>query len=767
MVEKERGHRFRDVDMKPIKRITTPFFARVFKTWLLVFVASFGLNLPLLIISPTPEAWAEERVTDDGKTDEVVVEERVTDDGKTDEVVVEERVTDDGKSDQVLIEKKPLEIDGTKTEATVKTFEIVDDFGRVIQVISTEYVDPITGAVITSEEKSVRGSEGLDEKEILETFGETDRRIILSSLLSGKPSEAQERLLASLTDEEKSALFESEKFLDKTTNVILGDVSSIARALSFDPDIDLSIGASGDDSVVVDFDPTSTAKSSQKVLEVAVSASVVASSASVATASASFASSTTPNIASAVGGSNPPPGSPNSPAPSNSSAPPARQRISGQNSASTTPKGGGTGAGGGGQSLGENPQEYLDVNEDVYDALAVADYQQTSRSQGSKGKFEQWFTSRFGRIFLSFDKAMHSLQTGTNRLPIAGKLLEDSSYLRAFVGPMYLVLPLVSLLLGAWSALNNAQALLHPPIVAYLTLILIGVFDTFSGFVGISTFVLLTVQHFDFISLEDWRTVAGVVLSCVGPALITRSIVGFRRRRNSSSLSRVRDFSDLLFSALIGGWVASIMVRALPSLSGLSLPAANHLDTVQLLATLGFVIRVGLEILVSRVLPSRLGGLTPSKTTFESNFRVASWLSIRFGFLILLGSSFLGFGWEVWVISGTLIIPNVLGVLAERLPQSENLWKLFPYGVLGVASILAIEVCIESVLTYTYSGSDFTRVFMLFLAPAIAIFAVCQLLARPASAENVHWWETLKSPKLKFVSALALWGGLLFITRLL
>ena len=786
------------------------------RVWLLSFVAVFGVNLPLLAAGEATVAWAEsheERVEEEVKEpapEETKVEEEVREPAP-EETKVEEEVKEpapeETKVDEEVREPAPddpsfdpeksvdqdfedykfeefsAEVDGVAVEVKQEEYVQTDFFGRQIQYQNTEIFNPFLEQRELSQSVEVLGAVGLKDEDILGTFEIQYRLEIASAVLAGNLDQSDNRVLMSLTDNEKEALFGRKSFAEEAQDIFSFDNLDVFQSVSIAPKADFGIGASGDDDVIVPFSPQSSERASQELAEIAVSASVAATAATAAASAAGAAGAAagaagTAGAAGAAGaagsagagagagpGAGGSPNAPNAPAPSNSSPTPGRN----QNSTVSAPKeGGSTGAGGGGGRLNDGLENYADVNEDVFDALAIAEYDTTEKTAAAPGKFEAWlYQRRWRRILLLTDSVFQRLFRATRSAPLVAKLMDDSAYLRAFIGPFYVLLPTIAATFGAMGAIFNTQAILHPPIWVYLVLVCFGALDAFSGLIGIASFLLLSAGLVDAFSLGDIRTVIGVLISCLGPAFVARSLVGFRRMRDRTAISRIRDLSDLAFSALVGGWIASISVRALPSLSGLSLPAANHVDTFFIAASGAFLIRVSLEIAAARLLPQRMSHLAPEEAPASSIKMRMLWVLLRFGFVFLLSTSFLGFGWEAWVISALAVAPNTIGLAQDKLPLSERLWKVFPYGILAFLTILVLEIGIETALSSLYSGANFSTYFMLILMPTVAVMAAIQTIARPKEPARTHWWESFDSALVKALASVSLFVALFIAVQFL
>ena len=451
--------------------------------------------------------------------------------------------------------------------------------------------------------------------------------------------------------------------------------------------------------------------------------------------------------------------------------------------------GGGTGAGGGGRALDENVISYGEVNEDVFDAVTSADYD--GRSSGGTGAggggassapeaagFVDVEASTRGELkrrqkaarfsFFGFiDFVYRSLGSKLRSVPLLARILDDSNYIRAFAGPMYLFLPASAVALGYWGSITNDLGILHPPLQIFFALILIGVVDSFSGALGIVVFLALSANLIHASSIEDWRTVVGVLLSTSAAGLMARSISDFRNFAAPGLSGVVRMLGKASIAALVGGWIASILVRSLPSLSGLTLPAANHVDFVHIVVSAALFVRVLIEYVASRWLPDRMDKGAIEIVSLSSGARGLLWILFRVGFFIFLGSAFLGWDWRTLLVAAFVAAPAIISRLEQKLPSLKFLWKIMPFGVFSMVVILGIEVVLEGSLSSRLGDHpDFSTIFVLSLTPVVALFSLMQAMAKAPSNGAIHWWSGM--PRfVQIGGALLSFLSLFGVTRLL
>jgi len=738
------------------------------------------------------------------------------------EVVGEESVP----SEKSETSKSVIKIDGRSVEVVETTTEVVGEDGKVEQIKRQEFFDLESGETFVV--SRAVSNDTLSPSGILETFSEADKAELRRAVLSGSATDEQERLIATLSDEEKDALLGPESFADQATRVLsAGSANSFVAAALFAPAESLEIGATGEPDVIEQFSPFANAKSAQAAGQVIASAAAVstiaagagvagaalsAAGAGLSSAAGSFASGLQSAPGAGIGGANPglggggptAPGGPGAPqgpgtparGAGRSSAPAVTDNFSGPDlrgpgvvSDAGSTEAGSSGVGGNGGNGEPTASEFRDVSEDALDAATSADFDSRGQraggttggsqagpgsggGQGRSGSSQSGTGAGGGGQALQDDVGIADGSSGLlgtrrsrgpqsigrrarefigslfqrriSQLPLLLRVGNDSQYLRILLRRAYILFPLTGVILGGVGALTNDLGVMQPPVSVMLALICLGALDAASGLLGGITFFLLSIQLFDPILLSDWRTVMGLLLAMSAPALMTRSIREFRPSMRPTRSHLFPLLGSALVAALIAGWLASLLVRALPSLSGLTLPIASYTGSVHMFVSGILLLRVGAEVVAARRgdTPASIWDQEISAPRLDRAGII--WLVFRFGLFVLLAGSFMP-TWESALVAGALmVIPQVLSRAERILPQSKTLWRLMPFGLFAFATILVLEVVLEASLVVLYGeSSKFSMIFVLSLLPMVAVYTALQLFARHDERFGQHWWEKL------------------------
>jgi hypothetical protein len=297
---------------------------------------------------------------------------------------------------------------------------------------------------------------------------------------------------------------------------------------------------------------------------------------------------------------------------------------------------------------------------------------------------------------------------------------------------------------------ENAGTLLHPPVAIFMAIALIGIFDAFAGVVGISIFILGSLPLVNPMVLEDWRMLAGTAVAGFGPILLARSIRNFRRKPIPGVDGLIARIGDLAFASLLGGWVAGLVFRALPALTGLTVPAANYVSTFQVFATIAIAVRILLEDGTGRLFPRRMDQLSPDELEPVSKIQLAISLPMKFIFFVFIASSFMGLGFSVWLAAAIFIAPSLVKLVSHKLPNSPSIWRWLPVGLPGLTAILGLEILMNALLTPVIGDrDDYGVIFTLFLLGLISLFGILGSFGREGLEGEVRLFER---PSLRWVA---------------
>jgi hypothetical protein len=299
-----------------------------------------------------------------------------------------------------------------------------------------------------------------------------------------------------------------------------------------------------------------------------------------------------------------------------------------------------------------------------------------------------------------FDRRSHNAAERVARFsPFVAKLINDGAYVRAMLGTLSLLGPILAAIVGLIAVNENAaeiaageySKIITPGWELLLIIAILGAFDASAGFVGATVYIvgsIFTVGHVP--DAGEIRTMMGIMLVAVGPGMLATAFRTIRRAPANDSKSWWERISDFAIAPFMAGWSVSAMVGGLPSLAGLTLDAANHVADFAIFVALATVARVLLEEFAARAFPYRLNRINPDEIPDPSNLQKAIVLAIKYGIWVFIGGALIGPSWQVWVGSALFVFPAVLGWYQDKFPNSPLIWRLLPTGVPGLALTLFV-----------------------------------------------------------------------------
>jgi hypothetical protein len=299
-----------------------------------------------------------------------------------------------------------------------------------------------------------------------------------------------------------------------------------------------------------------------------------------------------------------------------------------------------------------------------------------------------------------FDRRSHNAAERVARFsPFVAKLINDGAYLRAMLGTLSILGPILAAVIGIMAVNENAaeiaagdySKIITPAWQFLLAIAVLGALDASSGFVGATVFIigsLITVGHVP--DVGEIRTMMGIMLIAVGPGMLATAFRSIRKDAASDARSWWERATDFAIAPFMAGWSVSAMVAGMPAMAGLTLDAANHVADFAMFVALATVIRVLLEEFAARSFPYRLNKINPDEIPDPSNLQKAIVLVIKYGIWVFIGGALIGPSWQVWVGSALFVFPAVLSWYQDRFPNSPAIWRVLPTGVPGLAFTLFV-----------------------------------------------------------------------------
>ena len=274
--------------------------------------------------------------------------------------------------------------------------------------------------------------------------------------------------------------------------------------------------------------------------------------------------------------------------------------------------------------------------------------------------------------------------------PMLARVFGDGVYLRSLLGVLWLVLPFVGAGFGFGAASSAGFDAVMPSLFWLSALVVLGVFDAFSGFVGALMFGLAVGFGGGLVSADSVRGLLGVWVFCFAAPLIAGAVRPFRRVRGDSDNIVWDRCVDFVLIVLFGAWVAGSMYSALPGLTGFNSPSAGYVNHVRVVVLVALAVRFVLENFAVAVTPVRLKGLTREPLPEPTLLQQISSAVVRTGVYMFVAVVFIGNNWALWLGGVLYLIPKLVSLSVDKLPDMRTVHRYLPRGIFKVVLMLFV-----------------------------------------------------------------------------
>ena len=325
--------------------------------------------------------------------------------------------------------------------------------------------------------------------------------------------------------------------------------------------------------------------------------------------------------------------------------------------------------------------------------------------------------------------------------PLGARLAADGGYLQYSLGALVLFFPLFGVVLGAlaFHDIHGVGHITTPSVSLSIGLIVISCLDASAGFLGFVTFMVLALTSKFITNPYNFRTLLGLGLLWITPALIasgTRPL-----RRSVKDVGWWERLTDILLGSLITGWAVRSLVLGLNGFAHLKLPLSAHAGKCGLLAGIAIAIRYLIEEYVNRRNHIYLSYLSPTTVhDQDSTFRLFGWFSkgILYTFFAV---SFIGVHWQLFVALALFMVPNIIKEFKDRFPNSSALFQIIPVGIPAVVLIGLLNRGYQSWIdSMTLDPASKTRTLFILLALPSFILSITKMFARNPKPGDKRWY---------------------------
>jgi hypothetical protein len=276
-----------------------------------------------------------------------------------------------------------------------------------------------------------------------------------------------------------------------------------------------------------------------------------------------------------------------------------------------------------------------------------------------------------------------------HRSPLMSRVLTDGTYLRSGFGALWLALPLFGIVLGFMSAQNTDYAVRMPSLMLLTAVVVLGTLDAFSGYLASVVFGLAVLLGGGMDSADSIRGVVGIWVFSFGVPLLATASRPFRRTA-SGVVGIWERCADVVLIALFGAWAAGAMFSSLPGLIGFRPDYASRVSHIQIVVLIALVSRYILENIVAVLAPSRLKEFSSVSLPDASKIQIIISSLLRTAAYVFVASVFIGNNWALWVGGAIYLIPKLVALVDDALPNFSIIHRYMPRGILKVVLMLFV-----------------------------------------------------------------------------
>jgi hypothetical protein len=365
----------------------------------------------------------------------------------------------------------------------------------------------------------------------------------------------------------------------------------------------------------------------------------------------------------------------------------------------------------------------------------VADVSAGETGEISEGNRDMFRLPRLGFL----DRLMATFPRTISRpSPLLGTILADAAYLRAWLGSLWALVPILGVVTGLVAAVNTQFEVVMPALFILTLIVVVSVFDALFGFVAVVTFGIAVLLGGGIHSADSIRGLLGMYVFSFAVPLIATASRPFRRLATKNLTGLWDRAADFVLITLFGAWAGGSMFSALPGLIGFRPDYADQISHIQIAVALALAARFVLENGATVFVPSQLRAMTVTELCEPTPQQVVLSSFVRTAMFVFVAGVFIGNNWALWVGAILYLIPKLVPLVQDSLPNVPSLHIFMPRGLLKIVLLLVIAKWWGGVLTSNISNADqMVRIGFVFMGVPSLVATICGWFGR----SSTHQWK--------------------------
>ncbi len=346
------------------------------------------------------------------------------------------------------------------------------------------------------------------------------------------------------------------------------------------------------------------------------------------------------------------------------------------------------------------------------------------------------------------------------RSPLLARVAADGTYLRAILGSASLLGPLAGIALGIAAVRDVGGDAIPPAATLAIAIAALGVLDATAGLVAVLIFTIGVLALGGIDSNADVRLMLGLGALWFVVPVLAGAVRPLRREPARGPEEAWDRAADFVIGSLIGAWAVQKIVLALPGLAGMQLSLTDHANSAAYAVLAALVVRLGLETVAAHLYPRRLDVAEPGELPEPSATLRLGATALRLLVFVFFANIVVGGSWQLWVGAALFVVPQIVAVYQERVPNSPGLYRALPKGLVELVLMIIVGTAVGALLISTMDENADTFIansFVLLALPGF-VLSLLALFGRDGDDRQVGWGKRVAGVALLVLGVLAVFG---------
>jgi hypothetical protein len=195
----------------------------------------------------------------------------------------------------------------------------------------------------------------------------------------------------------------------------------------------------------------------------------------------------------------------------------------------------------------------------------------------------------------------------------------------------------------------------------------------------------------------------------------------------------------------------------------MDLPIAAHADTAAFCVLAALAVRLAAETIASHLYPRRLDVSEAGDVPQPGPLQRLGASALRTAIFVFFAYIVVGTSWQLWVGAALFVVPQILAVYEEHLPNSPKLFRRLPKGLVRLVLMLFVATAVGALLLRTmdeHSETFLADSFVILALPGF-LLSLLSLVGREGDPPAIGWSKRIAGIAILLAGILLVLGLLL------